>query len=256
MRNGQFLKQELLARGWTPGLINRFLGAPDETPHRYGGGHYCVYLGDRVKEAETKHEWQEAVKQCRNRKEAPPQTIDLLAAIFGVTRAAKRYRDAAQTCYQKRKHGFAGTFRSRKEELYGLKDKGIVAALAAGRIRPVRLNGGLIEYSGEGYCFHSTLLPPQADMLPSVDSSGPTAVLLPGLPQSEPLRVEAKPRQSNEPRLKDAVFTLEALPVVSKEFKRLALPSMKHERQKSRYRCNDHYGDQDQDDGNYDNDEL
>lgn len=214
-----FLKQDLLLRGWTPGLIKRFLGEPDETPHRNGGGHYCIYSRRRVLAAEAELEWQQAVEHRQNRKPKPPKAIDLLAAIFAATRAAKRFRDAAQSCYQKGSHGFATTFRLRKEMLYALKDKGIAAGFATGRIKPITRTAHLVEYRGEGYCFHSTLLPDSTTL-----AEASTA---------QPLRVEAKPREAAEPRLKDALFTLESLPNVPARFIRLELPRVNRNQRRS-----------------------
>jgi hypothetical protein len=87
------------------------------------------------------------------------KSIDLLAAFFAVNRSAKRYRDSGQIYYRKRLHGFAGNARSPKKKLYDLKDKRIARAYLDNRIAPVAINGGWVEYRGEGYCFHSSLLP-------------------------------------------------------------------------------------------------
>lgn len=76
--------------------------------------------------------------------------IDLLAAIFTVTRAAKRYRDAASGCYEVGLHAFARCNRERKEKLYALKDCGIAAATKAGRIATMATAGELTVYCGEG----------------------------------------------------------------------------------------------------------
>ena len=220
--HARFLKKDLLRRGWTEGLIKRFLGQPDDTPHRYGGGYYCVYHAARVRQAEANPEWQQAVNRRKNRKEHPPQKVDLLAAIFAATRSAKRYRDAAQTCYRAGKHGFAGHARRQKASLYALKDRGIAAVYLAGRIAPVRRVGdGLVEYRGEGYCYHSTLHPKGLDM--------PVAA------ESHPLLVEAKPREAAEPKLKDAVHTLKALPEVPDSFARL-VPEWQKKQQEERRR--------------------
>ena len=203
-----FLKSELFARGWTPSIIRDFLGQPDETPHRRGGGHYCLYRKHRVYDAEARPDWREAVERRKKRETAPPKSIDLLLAIFAVNRSAKRHRDSAQTYYQKRKHGFAKKERMIKTELYALKDRGIAAAYAAGRIEAsFRCADGLIEYRGEGYCFHSALHPQN--------------VQIPEVGNAESFRVEAKPRGAKEPKLKDAVFTLKALPEVPENFMRL-----------------------------------
>ena len=208
MDDRNYLKSDLTKRGWTPALIARFLGGPDETPHRYGGGHYCLYAIDRVTAAEDSAEWRAAIEHHIIRSERPPKEIDLLVACWTVSRSAKRYRDMAQTCYRRRKHGFAGEARRQKDHLYTLKDRGIVAAHLSGRIAPVSLVGdGLVEYRGEGFCFHSFLCP--------------KGVNLPSSCNGQPLLVEAKPKEAREPRLRDAVHTLEALPEVPDSFERL-----------------------------------
>jgi hypothetical protein len=126
-----------------------------------------------------------------------PVAIDLLAAVFSVNRSAKRYRNAASCCYASRTHGLAKAARIRKELLYRLKDQGIAEAIRQGRIQFVGRNGTLALYRGEGYCFHSRLLPPgQGDEHSDSDV---------------PVFVEAKPKGTGEARLKDAVHTLEAL---------------------------------------------
>ena len=56
-------------------------------------------------------------------------------------------------------HGFAVDAGKRKEYLYRLKDAGIAYAYMENRIEPVAINGGWVKYRGEGYCFHSSLLP-------------------------------------------------------------------------------------------------
>jgi len=130
----------------------------------------------------------------RKRTPKPPQAIDLLQAIFIVTRAAKRSRDAAQTCDEARKAGFASMHRKRQEECYRLKNRGIVEAVHAGLLAPKSLDGKLM-YRGGGYCFHSFMRP--VGWRPSAEAG-------------EDIRIEAKPKSKKEPRLKDAMFTLEA----------------------------------------------
>jgi hypothetical protein len=174
--------------------------------------------------------------------EKPAVPIDLLAAIFTVTRSAKRYRDSAQTCYQHRKHGFARMARKQKEYLYELKDDGIVAAFRQGRVQAVGTHGCLAVYRGEGYCYHS-LLHPKGTVLPELKTRGTTDT------GNEPLTVEAKPRGTKEPRLKDACHTLEELPklaeeaLASGEFVRLSFPPRQPEP-----RYHDRYYDEEADD--------
>jgi len=129
----------------------------------------------------------------------PACPIDLLRALFALTRSAKRYRNAAQAHYSNDAHGFAGHCKARKEQLYSLKDRGLVHAVQLGRIAPMKVRGSLTEYRGEGYCFHSFLRP--ADM-------GPTLVD----DDDSELIVAAKKREADEPRLKDAIATIEVLP--------------------------------------------
>lgn len=146
-------------------------------------------------------------RQCVRR---PPKVIDLLAAIWTVTRTAKRYRDAASKSYKKGKHGMAGQCRRRKEQLYLLKDKGIAEAVHLGRISAVGIHGGFCVYRGEGYCFHSALKPIEFD---------PPE----GSVRDDTLTVEAKPKQK-EPRLYDAEHTLSTIKSMQVGFERLDYP--------------------------------
>lgn len=140
----------------------------------------------------------EQVRPIKKSAVVPAQEIDLLAAIFTVTRAAKRYRDAAQGQYLSGSHTFAGASKQKKEYLYTIKDAGIIAAYRAGRIQPVAVHGELTVYIGEGHCFHSLLRPEGWEPTPEQTK--------------ERVTVEAKPKGKKEPRLKDAELTLEALP--------------------------------------------
>ena len=151
------------------------------------------------------------VRKCTER---PPNSIDLLAAIFAVNKSAKRYRDAASKCYGAGSHAFARAASRRKQELYDLKDRGIAEALRTDRLSLVGIHGGLALYRGAGYCFHSTLL---RDVEP-----------IPEALNTENVFVEAKPREATEPRLKDAIKTLEDLPDADEDCRRLSQP--RHER--------------------------
>jgi len=73
-------------------------------------------------------------ESCRpaQKRSKPAQQVDLLAAIFSVNRSAKRFRDAAQSCYDSDMRGLAGRHRQRKEQLYRIKDAGIMAAVPTG----------------------------------------------------------------------------------------------------------------------------
>jgi len=127
----------------------------------------------------------------------PAQTIDLLQAIFAVTREAKRQRDTAQEHHQCKRYRFSTECKEMKDYLYWLKDAGIVAAVRAGRVQAVAAFNDLTVYRGEGYYYHSFLRP--------IGYLGEVATT------DKEIRVEAKPRGINEPRIKDAIFTLRSL---------------------------------------------
>ena len=146
------------------------------------------------------------------RKEIPPKEIDLLPAIFTVNKAAKRFRDQAESYYKKEQHGFAGDRKSKKSKLYHLKDRGIACACRSGKLTFDGFHGGLATYSGEGYSFHSALVP--EGLLPVKNDNT----------KSDKVFIEAVPKGTNEARLKDAVFTLEKLPDNNDGFNRVEVP--------------------------------
>jgi hypothetical protein len=150
----------------------------------------------------------------QKRTSRPAQGVDLLQAVFAVNRSAKRYRDAATKHYSRRPHGFAQHCKQVKLDLYELKDHGIVAACKEGRLRYDGQNGGYALYRGEGYCFHSLLVPEEAEV--------PTGNA------DELITIEAKPRKSGDARLRDAEHTLESLSVGLDGFRYLQHPQ--HER--------------------------
>ena len=150
---------------------------------------YAVYRQDQTLAMQKRKPPRKAVAY-------PFTSENVLAALFAVNRSAKRYRDAAQTCYQSDAHGFAKAHKKRKEKLYDLKEQGLVHAYRAGFVVAVGLHGSLTVYRGAGYCFHSPVRPENV-MLEAVSQ--------------EAIFVEAKPRQESEMRLRDAVATLEQL---------------------------------------------
>ncbi|MGD0517317.1 MAG: hypothetical protein ABSA26_07250 [Thermoguttaceae bacterium] len=129
-------------------------------------------------------------------KDIPATEIDLLLATFTVNKAAKRYRDSAQSNYYYGQHGFARYAKHTKENLYMLKNKGIAEAYRQGRLSFIGTHGNMGLYRGEEYCFHSTLIPVSYEL---VDG------------QQDSVFVEAVPKETKEGRLKDAVHTLQAL---------------------------------------------
>ena len=73
-------------------------------------------------------------------------------------------------------------------------------------------HGGLAVYRGDGYCFHSTLIPVGVAIAAE---------------DCERIFVEAKPKSVKEPKLRDAAYTLELLPEPpSSTFQRLKAPRL------------------------------
>ena len=238
-RAAHLTRQEVLARhGWSPALIRSQLGKPDysEFANRHGQERW-YFLRKRVETAEASEAWNRVVAR-RNRPAPVGKSIDLLAAIWTVTRSAKRYRDAAQAAYQAKAHGFAGVHRRKKEHLYALKDRGIAQAYLDGRIVPEAMVGPLTVYRGEGYCYHSLLQPTSWE--PQEEE----------IAEGDPLRVEAKPKTSGEPLLRDAMATLAALPLPDgNDFVEMSFPEREPTHQRARsWGHRSHDDDYDEDD--------
>jgi hypothetical protein len=162
----------------------------DTQPHCYRAVHfigrrsvtYAVYRDDQV----------EPKRQVSS---TPSKLIDILAAVWVINRRAKRCRDLASSHYQSGTHGFAGTVKNEKLELYRLKGQALHYLLDEGQLEIVGYHcfpsGNCAEVlKGGGYAFHR----------PCPDQVNETAK------QIE--EIEAKPRGSKEPRLKDALHTV------------------------------------------------
>jgi len=191
--NDSFLnKTELKERGWTDGAIADFLGKPDKVLSRYGGGKIHCYDRVRVIAAESREQFKAWEGRRKGRRVQQPQVVDLLAAIFTVNRAAKRCRDAAQSLYQKSARG-PRRWRS-SPNLHGLAQ--------ARREQKETLYE--LKDCGIAVAFNGTATGQVVD---------------------EFLKVESKPKGRGEMRLKDAMHTLQKLPVPSPEhFKRMDAP--------------------------------
>lgn len=184
--------------------------SPDDEKRRYGGGTYFLWSARTVRRIARLADSQKAIARKKQEKPAPAN-VDLLAAIFAVNRAAKRHRDAAQSHYRGRRHGLSGSARQRKEYLYSLKDLGIAAAYQEGRLQFVGTHGALALYAGEGYRFHSGLVPINESSVMMLDE--------------ERFFAEAKPRERHEPTQRDATHTLQQRsPVPMDQFRRIEIP--------------------------------
>lgn len=66
-------KQAVKERGWTDGMIQKFLNGPDVTyPNKYGKGLVNLFLEDRVMDAESSKEFREYVASIEAKK---PQQV-------------------------------------------------------------------------------------------------------------------------------------------------------------------------------------
>ena len=153
--------------------------------HLQVGGHvtYDVYREDQV-------------EPKRKVSPKPPVRIDVLASVWVINRRAKRCRDQASAHYKRGLHGFAGNARKAKDRLYSLKGEALHHLLAEGRLKVVGYHrfpdGNWAELlQGDGYTFHRPCPPRAAAHVEERD------------------QIEAKPRGAKEPRLKDAVHTVE-----------------------------------------------
>jgi hypothetical protein len=152
--------------------------------------------------------------KARREKQAArtPEAIPLIDAIREASRAAHRWRDAAQAQYQAGNHGLAKHSKREKERLYELKERGIAAAYKRGLLRYAGASPqgmGVYEYGLVGKsCFHSCLHPRGAER--SVVEGHP-----------EVLQVEAKGQRH---AMTDVEFTLSQLPEDFEGFERTAPP--------------------------------
>jgi len=126
----------------------------------------------------------------------PPKEVPILAAVWAINRAAKRYRDVASTYYGKDMHGFAGTASDKKKELYSLKSRVLEHLVAEGQLAHAGttcFGGGLWAevVAGGGYTFHRPCPQPEVGLAVVCE------------------QIEARPRETTEPKLKDAIFTAE-----------------------------------------------
>jgi hypothetical protein len=126
----------------------------------------------------------------------PPLIISLPAALWVINRRAKRCRDMATKHFDARSHGFAKLRSREKSHLYGLKSQVLQNLINDG----LAVHECYHRFPGDhwaevlacdGYTFHRPC--------PSVE----------GVVVEERNEIEAKPKGAKEPRLKDALHTIE-----------------------------------------------
>ena len=170
------------------GYIPKTGEKPFCTKKRYGGGKIQFYSKSQVRPLR---------KKTKPVATLLPMTIEnVLRACWTVNRTAKRYRDAASSCYQRRVRGFVSTNKLNKEKCYALKDKALRWLIANSAIKPIGLIVNLTVWQGDGYTFHSLIGPENISAL-----EGDTL-----------LYVEAKKKTIAEMKLIDAEALIDALP--------------------------------------------
>jgi len=89
-------------------------------------------------------------------------------------------------------------------------------AYRAGRLQFAHRHGNLALYRGEGYAFHSLLIPETHADAPPIDTIGA-------------IWIEAGPKPNGETRLKDAIYTLRGSTYDRDGFARLDFPNIEDE---------------------------
>ncbi len=137
------------------------------------------------------------VEPKRQQNLMPAAIINILPALWVINRRAKRCREMAKSHYRHGSHGFAATCKDEKEEMYRLKGQALHYLLEEQRLILVghhRFPGGIWAelLQGEGFTFHRPCQPQE------------------GAAAEDRSEIEAKPRGTKEPRLKDAIHTVTA----------------------------------------------
>jgi hypothetical protein len=143
----------------------------------------------------------EQTKEIRKKRE-PKVLADIVGCLFTLNRRAKRCRDQAQKYYRRRMYGFAAKRREEKEECYELKDQALAHLIAEGKLHETNEyhifpGGNVARVVTDGrFWFHRPMPgpPPAGATLTSLEL------------------VEAKPKDFREPRIVDAIATVQAYP--------------------------------------------
>jgi hypothetical protein len=216
--------EQLISANNKPGFKVKDGAEPVKEKRAYNGG-YCYGL---YKESDF--------IPVQKRQKIEPQEIDILAAIFTVNRASKRYRDVALNHYNNNRHGLSKYSSSVKKQLYDLKDRGLKYAYYAGLISCVGKQGDLYLYTGQGYVYHSPLYPTNIDIVTLSEDN---------------ISVQSK-LKTEKYRLTDAIYTLQQLDTrsIDKYFGRKVYS--KSEYQVDMDYCHDNWDDEDWDDEDWD----
>jgi hypothetical protein len=131
--------------------------------------------------------------------ECPAVEIPILLAVWALNRSAKRYRDSGQSHYLHANHGLAGHAKNTKENYYDLKAQALEQLLTEGKLTVMGYQlFGENKYwtevlQGDGFTFHRPCARPSTQYR--------DCQVLETIP--------AKERSAREPRVKDAIYTVE-----------------------------------------------
>jgi hypothetical protein len=138
-----------------------------------------------------------ALEEKAQKRQKRVERLPILAALFTLSRRAKRCRDLAQSYYQNGMHGLAGDMKREKERIYVLKGQVLhhlveTGFLVGGKYHRFEFGNWAEVLEGKGYRFHRPC-PPQES-----------------LPATELIEsIEAKPKEAKEPALDIAYEVVE-----------------------------------------------
>ncbi|MGE3408249.1 MAG: hypothetical protein AB7I37_15635 [Pirellulales bacterium] len=188
VKGSVFVKEPKVAKSKTEWSRLGFRIRKGEQPHsfRYSRtpGYYDVFRDDQI-------------EPKREVNEIEPVEIKILAALWVINRRAKRMRDGATRSFKKGRHTEASNHSDEKQRLYAMKEQVVHYLMESGILRHVGRHrfpeGNWAEVlAGGDFRFHRPCPPPDNE------SDG-----------EQIGQIEAQPRCAHEPRLKDALFTIE-----------------------------------------------
>jgi hypothetical protein len=229
-------RQQVLARGWTPAAIKKWLSGPVYEHRSWGNHRYVVYSYElssvlaceadpvwkkwsdrltvrRAKKAEEQRrhliQWERAALRGKPEPEIaarlaafkmakPAVVVDLYDALLELTREAKRLRDGSQTAYQRRAFGVATDRSQRKRYLYESKSQAIAHLMGEGALLHV-------EYHTFESRWALIVSPPDR---PEIRLHVPCAPVMGMVPVAN-LGESIPARPAGEYRAKDAIFSIE-----------------------------------------------